>query len=204
MLPPPPASAALLPPLPPPPPSAARVRKQHHMGASAELTPAETSFLLRSRLIKMLWEGAFGMGSAALNIKLMLLANNDTALLAAAHATHWSLTSIGKVLLSPVYGAASDTLGRRWLWALGRLSMVVQFAGWWGARSVSGFVFWQCIAWGVLPLDGSMKVEDASWADMFGDRPDLSSKLQAQNQVSYHDIRLSYRPSAPCTHQYPA
>ena len=148
-----------------------------------ELTAGERAFVLRTRVEKMLWEAAFGVGAAALNIKLMALANNDTAVLASAHAAHWSLTSAGKVLLSPVYGAASDTLGRKWLWALGRLAMVVQFAGWWGCRSVRGFVTMQTVAWGLLPLDGSMKVADAAWADIFGGRPDLSAKLQAQTQV---------------------
>jgi MFS family permease len=150
---------------------------------AAALTAHERAFVLRVRLEKMLWEGAFGVGAAALNIKLMSLANQDTALLASAHAAHWSLTSIGKVLLSPVYGAASDSLGRKWLWALGRLAMVVQFAGWWGCGSLRSFVVAQTVAWGALPLDGSMKVADAAWADVFGERPDLSAKLQAQTQV---------------------
>ena len=98
----------------------------------AELTGFERRFVLQTRLVKMLWEGAFGMGSASLNMKLLRLSGNDTAVIAAANAAHWSLTSIGKVMLTPLFGALSDTLGRRWLWALGRLAMCVQFAAWWG------------------------------------------------------------------------
>jgi MFS family permease len=151
--------------------------------ASAELTPSERAFVWRARLMKCLWEGGFGLGQASLNIKLMRLAGGDTAAIAAAHAAHWSLTSAGKCIISPAYGAFSDSVGRRWLWALGRLGMCVQFMAWWGCTSVRGFVVGHTFSWGVLPLDGSMKVEEAAWADTFGDRPDLSAKLLAQNQV---------------------
>jgi MFS family permease len=153
------------------------------MAASDELTPAESAFVWRARLMKMLWEGGFGLGGASLNMKLMRLSGGDTAAIAAAHAAHWSLTSAGKCVISPAYGALSDTTGRRVLWALGRLGMCVQFATWWGCGSVRGFVIGHTLSWGLLPLDGSLKVEDAAWSDVFGDRPDLSSKLLAQNQV---------------------
>ena len=93
------------------------------------------------------------------------------------------MTSIGKSILGPAYGAYSDSVGRKWLWAVGRLSMVVQFATWWGCNSVRGFVIGHTFSWGVLPLDGSLTVERAAWADLFGGRPDLSAKLEAQNQV---------------------
>jgi hypothetical protein len=61
--------------------------------------------------------------------------------------------------------------------------MCVQFMTWWGCGSVRGFVLGHTFSWGVLPLDGSLKVEDAAWADTFGSRPDLSARLLAQNQV---------------------
>eukprot|EP01046_Picozoa_sp_COSAG06_P092674 COSAG06_NODE_38896_length_418_cov_1.134796_1_plen_42_part_01 len=41
------------------------------MAASDELTPAESAFVWRARLMKMLWEGGFGLGGASLNMKLM-------------------------------------------------------------------------------------------------------------------------------------
>ena len=53
---------------------------------SEELTTEERSFVLRMRVMKMLWEGAFGLGAASLNMKLMRLSGGDTAAIAAANA----------------------------------------------------------------------------------------------------------------------
>eukprot|EP01043_Picozoa_sp_COSAG02_P007173 COSAG02_NODE_211_length_28730_cov_5.599490_13_plen_285_part_00 len=146
------------------------------------LTKRERGVMWQHRILNVAWELKFGMSSSSLMLKLLELSGNDTAVIAQANSVHWAVNGFLQLFGTPLAGALSDSIGRKPLWALGRCSKLVWFMGSHRATSMNTYVVACILAWGVGDL-GTLSVQEAAWADVFGDRPELSARLKASNQV---------------------
>ena len=115
-------------------------------------------------------------------LKLLALSNNDTAIIAQANSVHWAVNGFLQLFGTPIAGALSDSIGRKPLWALGRATKLIWFMGSMYATSMNGYIVACICAWGLGDM-GTMSVQEAAWADVFGDRPELSARLKASNQI---------------------
>ena len=134
------------------------------------------------RILNVAWELKFGISAASLMTKLLMLSNNDTAIIAQMNSIHWAANGLLQLWGTPLSGALSDAIGRKPLWALGRLTKLFWFMGSHYATSMPQYVAACILAWGVTDF-GTLSVQEAAWADVFGSRPELSSRLKASNQV---------------------
>ena len=150
--------------------------------APIELTAYETATLWQHRILKVAWELKFGISSATLMLKLLDLSNNDTAAIALANSVHWAVNGAIQLFGTPFASALSDTVGRKRIWAFGRLTKLVWFMGSLYATSMRQYIVACIVCWGVLDA-GTLSVEEAAWADVFGSRPELSSQLKSANSV---------------------
>ena len=115
-------------------------------------------------------------------LKLLMLSGNDTAVIAQANSVHWAVNGFLQLFGTPLAGALSDSIGRKPLWALGRCTKLIWFMGSMFATNMNGYVAACILAWGVGDV-GTLSVQEAAWADVFGDRPELSARLKASNQI---------------------
>ena len=134
------------------------------------------------RILNVAWELKFGMSSSSLMLKLLALSSNDTAAIAQANGVQWAVNGLMQLFGTPLAGALSDSIGRKPLWALGRCTKVLWFMGSMSATTMNAYIVACVLAWGVGDC-GTLSVQEAAWADVFGDRPELSARLKASNQV---------------------
>ena len=146
------------------------------------LTARERGVMWQHRILNVAWELKFGVSSSSLMLKLLALSGNDTAVIAQANSVHWAVNGFLQLFGTPLAGALSDSIGRKPLWALGRCSKLIWFMGSLRAESMNAYIVACILAWGVGDL-GTLSVQEAAWADVFGDRPELSARLKASNQV---------------------
>jgi MFS family permease len=147
-----------------------------------ELTPKERTVVWQHRLLTVMWELKFGISAASLMTKLLELANHDTALIAQANSVHWAINGLIQLWGTPLAGALSDAMGRKRIWAMGRISKMFWFLGSMRATSMSQYIMACIMAWGIFDF-GTLSIEDAAWADIFGSRPELSSRLRSDVKV---------------------
>ena len=149
---------------------------------SDELTLRERGVMWQHRILNVAWELKFGVSSSSLMLKLLMLSGNDTAVIAQANSVHWAVNGFLQLFGTPLAGALSDSIGRKPLWALGRCTKLIWFMGSMFATNMNGYVAACILAWGVGDV-GTLSVQEAAWADVFGDRPELSARLKASNQI---------------------
>lgn len=147
-----------------------------------ELTSRERLVVWQHRVLKVMWELKFGISAASLMTKLLDLAHGDTAIIAQANSVHWAANGLIQLWGTPLAGALSDAVGRKRIWALGRFSKMLWFLGSLQATSMAQYIAACICAWGFFDF-GTLSVEEAAWADVFGSRPELSSRLISTNKV---------------------
>lgn len=148
-----------------------------------ELTPLERRVVLCNRVCGVLMAAGGGFTQAAgLQTKLSLV-DYDFNRSAMATATLKSLMAGCSLFLTPVVGAASDTLGRK------RFQIVDSFAraGWYYflssptlCRSIHCYMAGAVVCHGILSAGGTL-VREASLDDLFGQRPTIRAGISAQN-----------------------
>ena len=163
-------------------PPVSTIRAVSHMTSHEVLTARERGVMWQHRILNVAWELKFGVSSSSLMLKLLALSGNDTAVIAQANSVHWAVNGFLQLFGTPLAGALSDSVGRKPLWALGRCSKLIWFMGSLRAESMNAYIVACILAWGVGDL-GTLSVQEAAWADVFGDRPELSARLKASNQV---------------------
>jgi Na+/melibiose symporter-like transporter len=90
-----------------------------------------------------------------------------------------SIMGIVSVFTNPFVSALSDTFGRKHLQNWGRLGVVFFFGGYrFRDRSLVHRMAMEVGCWGIAQA-GTWAVFAASHADLFGNRPELSSRIQA-------------------------
>lgn len=152
------------------------------MVTSDVLSPRERGVMWQHRILNVAWELKFGMSSSSLMVKLLALSKNDTAAIAQANGVQWAVNGLLQLFGTPLSGALSDSIGRKPLWALGRCTKVLWFMGTMYATNMNAYIVACVLAWGLGDC-GTLSVQEAAWADVFGDRPELSARLKASNQV---------------------
>eukprot|EP01043_Picozoa_sp_COSAG02_P025964 COSAG02_NODE_1480_length_12399_cov_250.195935_4_plen_411_part_00 len=145
------------------------------------LSPYERRLVWEHRILGVLWEIKFGLVSATRAGQLIHLCNGDQARMAFADAIMWSGDGILNVISQPLVGALSDAYGRKVFMALGRVSLIWWCLGTRASTTLPQYIFNDIAPY---PLFGSsLSVQAASFADVFGTRPELSSQLAARSQI---------------------
>eukprot|EP01043_Picozoa_sp_COSAG02_P049373 COSAG02_NODE_4952_length_4788_cov_252.664747_2_plen_562_part_00 len=161
---------------------APRKRRAVSPAATEEMTPLERRVVLCNRASYILMTAGGGLTSAAgLQTKLNLV-DYDLGRSAVATATIISTISGFSLFLTPIVGAASDTLGRK------RFQILDSFAraGWYYflsspmlCRSISHYSVAAVVFHGVLSA-GAMLIREASLDDLFGQRVSLRAGISAK------------------------
>ena len=158
-------------------------RRTVSSAATDELTPLERRVVLCNRASYVLMTAGGGLTSAAgLQTKLRLV-DHDLGRSAVATATLISTMSGFSLFLTPIVGAASDTLGRKHFQILDSFAR----AGWYYflssptlCRSINHYIVAAVVCHGVLSA-GGMLVREAMLDDLFGRRVSLRADISAQN-----------------------
>ena len=159
--------------------SACSRRSADHCLLLPDLTPFEHNVVKKSAFLGVVSNVTWALMDSALNAKLLAIANNDPIAIAKANSIHWSVNAALQLFISPLGAAASDTWGRKWFIAVNRLSTITYFAGCFLCKTLNHYVIACIICWGLLdPLTGA--AEQASWSDVFGERPELSSRIRVK------------------------
>ena len=120
---------------------------------------------------------------SAWNASYLRLCAQDTALF----ARHYGTTALGHsllaTLLTPVMAGLADATGRRHIAVLGRSGWVLFWvalrANW---MTLRGRLLLEWLCWGVID-SGVWSAFSAQHSDLFGTRPELSSRIKAADQV---------------------
>ena len=156
--------------------------------APIELTAYETATLWQHRILKVAWELKFGISSATLMLKLLDLSNNDTAAIALANSVHWAVNGAIQLFGTPFASALSDTVGRKRIWAFGRLTKLVWFMGSLYATSMRQYIVACIVCWGVLDA-GTLSVEEAAWEAEVKRRADEETALATRKADEDAEVR---------------
>ena len=152
-----------------------------YRSAWTTLTGYERRLVWEHRVLGVLWEIKFGLVSATRAAQLIALCAGDQARMAFADAIMWSGDGVLNVIFQPLIGALSDAYGRKLFMALGRVSLIWWCLGTCWSTTLRQYIFNDIAPY---PLFGSsLSVQAASFADVFGSRPELSSQLAARSQI---------------------
>jgi hypothetical protein len=166
-----------------------------------ELTPRERAFAMRQRSIECISAFLFPFQMASWNQTYLTLCGHDTGIMAVHYGKVAIGNNLGGMFLNPFFGGLSDRFGRKMFLTFGRLGWIVFWVclgqPWMTLRSRL-FLEWTC--WGVLQA-GSWTVFAASHSDVFGDTPNLSSRIKTADQVYANLFRFGGAVAGPLVMQ---
>ena len=152
-----------------------------------ELTPEERSFVRKQQLFAALNQFAWAIQRPASDQQYISLCGGDTGLYARHYGMVQAMNNAFNMFGSPIVGALSDRFGRRYLLAAGRCGWVLWFAAIPRFTSLRQRMLGELVCWSLLG-SGNWTVYGAQNTDLFGDRPTLSARLAATEQVIKHYI----------------
>eukprot|EP01043_Picozoa_sp_COSAG02_P050595 COSAG02_NODE_5217_length_4532_cov_3.124521_1_plen_454_part_00 len=144
------------------------------------LTAHEKRVVWTHRLAWFLWEGQFGIAKGVQIAKWLTLCRGDAALMAQWQGVASSINACCNLFLNPVTGAISDSFARGPVIAFSKLGLASYFLIMWRATTPVYMAAADVLGWGVLSA-GGMAVQAASLDDLFGDRPELNSRISSMN-----------------------
>ena len=148
------------------------------------LTPRERRVYYQHLLISVIENLTWGLSDACINAKLLRLANGNFAAISDMNSVHWGVNAAMQLLVSPIGGALTDCIGRKWLLAASNITHITYFLGGYFATNIWHYCLGSIMNNGIFgPI--SMHALPASWSDVFGSRPELSSRLKSRH-VAYH------------------
>jgi len=161
------------------------------------LAPHERRFVLQQRTIQCLNSFMHIISTTAHYQSYLEQVNGDVARLALHYGRTMSINNACNTFIAPVVGSLSDTFGRRTLHWLGRAGAAIffmlmplnhmRFLANPGNAAVQQSVLQmrmaiEILGFGVLTA-GNWGIFAAAHTDLFADRPSLSSRLQAADQM---------------------
>lgn len=78
------------------------------------LTPFERGFVTKITAMGVVGNLTWALMNAALNTKLLAIAQHDPIAIAKANSIHWSANAAMQLFIRPLGAAATDRWGRRW------------------------------------------------------------------------------------------
>jgi len=148
------------------------------------LTPRERRGYYQHLLISVIENLTWRLSDACINAKLLRLANGNFAAISDMNSVHWGVNAAMQLLVSPIGGALTDCIGRKWLLAASNITHITYFLGGYFATNIWHYCLGSIMNNGIFgPI--SMHALPASWSDVFGSRPELSSRLKSRH-VAYH------------------
>ena len=154
---------------------------------SAEAAPAEPALTAPERrlclahcLIKLGWTAGFGLSSAARMAHVLELCGHDMLQLSQFNSTAWGLNRMCAAVLGPIVASLSDAYGRVPFLLAGRIGLACWFAGVALSKNMWHYAITEQLTWGFM-MCGWEAVEDAFFADLFGERPELSGRIRSRN-----------------------
>jgi MFS family permease len=174
----------------------------HQRGGSlwTRLSPDERSLVRKHKIVEICSSLVFSTCMPYWNSSYLELVGGDTALMARHYGLSASVISIFEMFTSPFMASLSDTVGRKYLSAVGRLGWIMFFAGHRiRDRSLPFRLGSEVICWGFVQA-GVWSIFSAQHSDIFGERPSLSAEIRADTQM-YQSIASFLGPwlSLGCT-----
>ena len=151
-------------------------------GEGSSISRADRRLAFAHALLKVGWALQFGLTNAARTGKLLDLCKHDMKTLNFCNTVLWTGANLSIALVSPLIGALSDTCGRIPILLMGRLGLVGWLVGTSASTKLWQYMLADMLPWGWISAS-TQAVEDAWFADVFGERPQLSGQLRAQNGV---------------------
>ena len=137
------------------------------------LTPSERKVYYRHLMISLVDNLTWGLSDATLQGKLVRMANGNFAAISDMNSVHWAVNATMQLVVSPIGGALTDCIGRRWLLILGNITQISYFLGGYLSTNIWHYCIGSIFNNGIFgPI--SMHAMPASWSDKFGSRPELS------------------------------
>eukprot|EP01047_Picozoa_sp_COSAG01_P057631 COSAG01_NODE_6686_length_3544_cov_4.531495_2_plen_310_part_00 len=167
----------------------------------ARLSPDERSLVRKHKIIEFCSGLVFSTCMPYWNSSYLALVDGDTALMARHYGISASIISIFEMFTSPFVASLSDTVGRKYLSAVGRIGWIMFFAGHRiRDRSLPFRLYSEVVCWGVVQA-GVWNVFSAQHSDIFGERPSLSAEIKADIAM-YQSVAQFMGPwiALACTH----
>jgi hypothetical protein len=146
------------------------------------ISRADRRLAFAHALLKVGWALQFGLTNAARTGKLLDLCAHDMKTLNFCNTVLWTGANLSIALVSPLIGALSDAFGRIPILLMGRLGLIGWLVGTSASTKLWQYMLADMLPWGWISAS-TQAVEDAWFADVFGERPQLSGRLRAQNGV---------------------
>jgi MFS family permease len=165
------------------PAEAAEPPKQPNEAETIEgMPPFERKMMMQHRYSWFFWEVAHQSHTACRVTRLLELCNGDATLMMSWYGLVQSTNNLLSVFISPLIGSLSDTYGRKYIVAAGRMGTALFFLSTWFAKSMRQQAILNILSWGVL-MPGNVATQLAMSDDLWGSRPKLSSLISAANAV---------------------
>lgn len=147
------------------------------------LSPDERSFVWKQRIVECCSSLVFSTCMPHWNSSYLELVGGDTALMARHYGASASVISIFEMFTSPFMASLSDTVGRKYLAAFGRVGWILFFGGYRIRDRSLPFRLWsEVVCWGVIQA-GVWSIFSAQHSDIFGERAALSAEIKAADAV---------------------
>ena len=150
-----------------------------------DFTPEEARFVLKGRLHHIFSSLQFNISRSAILDSYMRHAGGSSTVWARHYGLVQTATNLANLLLAPVVGCLSDTIGRKPLMIFGRIG----WSAWWlivanveaisartGMTALNIRLIGEVLCWGVFSA-GNWSAFTAAQADLFGTRPELMAKV---------------------------
>jgi MFS family permease len=168
---------------PPSAPEAAAAPVEKTLSMWERLTPDERSFVRKHRITEVCSSLVFSTCMPHWNSSYMDLVKGDTALMARHYGASASIISCFEMFTSPFVASLSDTVGRKYLAAFGRIGWILFFGGYKIRDRSLPFRLWsEVVCWGIVQA-GVWSIFAAQHSDIFGERPTLSSEIKAADEM---------------------
>jgi MFS family permease len=164
------------------PAEAAEPPKQPEAETIEGMPPFERKMMMQHRYSWFFWEVAHQSHTACRVTRLLELCNGDATLMMSWYGLVQSTNNLLSVFISPLIGSLSDTYGRKYIVAAGRMGTALFFLSTWFAKSMRQQAILNILSWGVL-MPGNVATQLAMSDDLWGSRPKLSSLISAANAV---------------------
>lgn len=99
---------------------------------------------------------------------------------AVAQTMLWSINGSLEILLGPLIGSLSDSIGRKWIIVFGRVGIGLIHLGYGFSTKLWHMVASECIGFGLLGA-GNLATTNAAMDDMFGAMPERAATISARN-----------------------
>lgn len=158
-------------------------REAEKTSLRARLTADERSLVVKHRIVEVCSSLVFSTCMPHWNSSYLELVNGDTALMARHYGASASIISCFEMFTSPFVASLSDTVGRKYLAAFGRIGWIMFFGGYKIRDRSLPFRLWsEVICWGVMQA-GVWSIFAAQHSDIFGERPTLSSEIRSKDEM---------------------